>query len=89
MAFSFSKSVSTVFGNQRAIGGVVTADAASGVVSFGLSTITHVEWAPKSCTTSGFRVRQNAVAGGTASQGDIGVSGCASGDEFYVTVYGR
>lgn len=89
MAFTATKSEATVFGNQRVWQGVVTADAASGVVSFGFASVTHVNWAPKSMTTVGCRVRQNASAAGVASNGDVGVSGVASGDEMYMTVFGR
>lgn len=89
MAFSISAAQTTVFGNERVWQGVVTADAASGVVSFGLKTLTHVGWSQKSMTTALAKVRLNALADGTASQGDLGISGVASGDELFVTVYGR
>lgn len=89
MAYTATKSETTVFGNQRVWQGYVTADAASGVVSFGFGTITHVNWAPKSMSTVGCRVRQNATAGGVASNGDVGISGVTSGDELYMTVFGR
>lgn len=89
MAYSFSQAASTVFGNQRVVQGVLTADAASGVVSFGLSTITHVQWAAKSMSTTGVRFRINATAAGGASAGDLGVSGAVNGDEVYVMIHGR
>lgn len=89
MAYTATKSDSTVLGNQRVWQGVVSADAASGVVSFGLGNLAHVSWAPKSMNSANIKVRINAVAAGTASAGDVGISGCTSGDEFYLIVYGR
>ena len=89
MAFAATNVVKTVHGNQNCWQGTVTADAASGVVSFGFGTITHAILVPKSLTTAYHVVRINATAAGVASAGDIGISGVASGDEFYATVYGR
>jgi hypothetical protein len=93
MDFTFAQSVTTVFGNKRVIQGVLTADAASGIVSFGFQTLEHVQWAPASATTNGSgvwpRFRMNKNANGSSSAGDLGVSGVVSGDEFFVTVYGR
>lgn len=92
MAYTFTAGGTTVFGNQRVIQGVLTADAASGIISFGLGRLVHVGWAPKSMTTNNsgvaprFRLNQNAA--GSSSVGDLGVSGLVSGDEVYVTVYG-
>lgn len=93
MAFTVTKAANTVFGNQNVWQGTITADAVSGVVSFGYAALYHVQVTPKSATTNGSaiatRFRLNATAAGVASQGDLGVSGCVSGDEFYVMVYGR
>lgn len=94
MAYTFTAAGggSTVYGNQRVIHGVLTADGASGVVSFGLGRLVQVQWSPKSMTTNNDavfpRFRMNAKAAGTASLGDLGVSGVTSGDEFYVTIFG-
>jgi hypothetical protein len=89
MAYTFTAAASTVFGNQRVLQGVMTADAASGTVSFGLSTITHVQWAAKSMSTTGVRFQINKTAAGVASAGDLGVSGAVNGDEVYVMIHGR
>lgn len=93
MAFTLTKYQTTVHGNQNVWQGLVTADAVSGVVSFGFATITNVQWSPASATTNGSgsapRFRINKTAGGVASAGDLGVSGVVSGDEYYVMVYGR
>lgn len=93
MAYTFTAAASTVFGDQRVVMGVLTADAVSGVVSFGLGRLTGVQWSAKSMTTNNSvaaaRVRLNATAAGTSSAGDLGVSGLVSGDELYLTVYGK
>ena len=89
MAFTYTVTEKTVFGNQNVDQAVVTADAAAGAVATGLGTITHVLWAPKSCTTAAVKFAKNAGTGGTSTVGTLAITGCASGDEFFVTVYGR
>lgn len=93
MAYTASLVVNTVFGDQRVQHYYVTADAASGTVSTGLSIISSLQWSPASCTTNNSvivtRVRKNATAGGTASNGTVGISGLVAGDEIYVVVYGN
>lgn len=93
MAFTLTNYAKTVFGNQNVWQGKVTADAVSGVVSFGYVSLTNVQWSPASATTNNSgvapRFRINTNAAGSSSAGDLGVSGVVSGDEFYVTVYGR
>jgi len=88
MAFTVTKAETTVFGNQRVWQGVITADATTGVVSFGLSRLIGVSTAPKSCSTNigNFKINEDTVGG--ASAGDLGISGVVSGDDIYLTVYG-
>lgn len=92
MAYTFTAAASTVFGNQRVIHGVLTTDAVSGVVSFGLAKLFQAQATVQTNTTnnsgSATRFRVNALADGTASLGDLGVSGAVSGDKYLVTVYG-
>lgn len=93
MAFTTTQVVNTVHGNQRVWQGTVTADNTSGAVSFGFSTLTQIHWSPSSSTTNNSgvlpRFRINLGPGGTAAVGTLGISGVVSGDEYYVTVYGR
>lgn len=89
MAFTTTNVVKTVHGNQNCWQGTITADAASGVVSFGFGAITHAIIVPASATTAILKYRLNATAAGVAALGTIGISGVASGDEFFATVYGR
>jgi hypothetical protein len=79
----------TVFGNKRAHGLKIVADAASATVETGLSQIDFFSVGIASMNSANIKLRPNAGAGSTAAAGYLGVSGCTSGDEFYVTVYGR
>lgn len=79
MAFTISKEDS-VFGNKAVAMCVVTADAASGTIPTGLSRIASVALAPVSMSTAAIKM---SVSGGTVT-----VSNAASGDAFYLTVYG-
>lgn len=79
----------TVFGDKRVHGLKVVADAASDTVETGLK---YIEWFSvgfASMNSLNIRLRPNAGAGSTATVGSLGISGCTSGDEFYVTVYGH
>ncbi len=93
MAYTLTNYTKTVHGNQNCWQGKLTVDAVSGVVSFGYVTLTQVQWSPASATTNNSavapRFRLNATAAGSASAGDLGISGVVSGDEYYVTIYGR
>ncbi len=80
MAFTVSKSLS-VFGNKRVVFCVVTADAASGTIPSGLGAIDSIAIAPQSMATAAIKM---SVSGGTVT-----VSNAASGDAFYLTVFGR
>ena len=89
MAFTFMSVVKTVHGNQAVRQGTVTADAAAGSVDTGLAKVDTVHVALKSATSGAYKVRVNALESGTAAAGYVALSGVASGDEFFVTVYGR
>ena len=88
MAYTMVISDKTVFGNKRTIVGLVTTDAESGVVYPGLGRIDAVSFAPVSMGTAGIKIKVNAVTGTSAGSG-INIAGAASGDDFYLTIYGR
>lgn len=90
MAWTVTK-YQTVFGNKKVVGLKLTADAATQTVETGLSVI---EWASvnnfASMASQDARyVFINSNASGVASNGVLGCSGFAVGDDIYVTVYGR
>lgn len=81
----------TVFGNKRAVGLKLTADAATQTVETGLKVI---EWMAlgtygSMASQTGRFIFINSNATGIASMGVLGCSGFATGDDIYVTVYGR
>lgn len=80
MAYTLTK-VDSVFGNKKVQIIEVTADAASGTIPTALGAIDGWALGPKSMATSAVKM---SVSGGTVT-----VSNAASGDNFYVTVYGR
>lgn len=88
MAFTVTK-YNTVFGNKKVVGLKVVADAASDTIETGLQNIEWYSVGIASMNSTAIRLRPNATAGSVAAAGDLGVSGCTGGDEFYVTVYGR
>jgi len=88
MAFTVSTQYTTVFGNKRVVGLIVTADATSGVINSGLEVIETVAFANKSMT-SGASFRANELTAATASPGELHIVNCTSGDAMYVTCIGR
>ena len=77
-------------GNQRAIGLVITADAATQTVETGLTSINFFTLGANSMTTNSLvKIAANSNASGVQSFGVLGCSGFTNGDLFYVTVYGK
>jgi len=89
MAFTVSRT-KTVFGNYSTVIIQVTADAAEGNIQAGISNVVgfSVGYSSLSTGTAIPHVYANANSTGTASPGTIGISGCTSGDVFFITVYG-
>jgi hypothetical protein len=80
MAYTVSQE-KTVMGNLRAHICTVTADAASGTIPTGLTTIAGYSLSPISMATAAPLIK--------ASGGTITVSNAVNGDNFYLIVYGR
>jgi hypothetical protein len=89
MAYTVTTTKKTVFGDMRVHHLEVTADAATGTVATGLSVVESMTYAPKSMATAAVKLRKNALPAGTASAGSVAVSGAASGDAMFLTIYGR
>lgn len=89
MAYTKSLVARSVFGNLRMVSYRLTADAATQAVATELNKIQTLSWAPQSCTTAAIKFAVNEDASGTANNGTVGVSGAASGDELFLTVYGN
>lgn len=73
--------VHTVLGNQRVYIAEVTADGASGTIPTGFGTIVGHHIGPISMATSSPLMK--------ASGGTVTVSAAATGDHFYMFIYGR
>lgn len=89
MAFTATVLRQTVMGNERVIHYSVLADAASGVVVTGLSYLDQVQTSPQSLTTAIYKVKINTNAASAVANGSVMISSVASGDTFFLTVYGR
>ena len=89
MAYTVTKVQNTVFGNMRTLLLDVTADAATQNVVTGLQHIYGFSVGPQSLSTGAPHIYANSAVSGTAIAGTLGCSGFVSGDEFFVTVYGR
>lgn len=88
MAYTVTRS-RTVFGNKGAVLLKITADAATQTVETGLKRIEHYSLGFGSMSTrTGWSIFINSNASGVQSNGVLGVSGVAIGDDIYVTVYG-
>jgi hypothetical protein len=87
MAYTVSRKQS-VFGDCRVVHLDITADAATQTIETGLSQVYAHSVGQQSCSTAGIKIYANSNASGVQSMGVLGLSGLASGDELYVTVYG-
>lgn len=89
MAFTI-KTTKTVFGNMRVHVLSCTADAATQSIESGMDHVYGFSMTPISMATfSSHSAWANSAAAGTSTGGVIGVTGVASGDEFYLIVYGK
>tara|TARA_R110000796_G_scaffold248508_1_gene375347 strand:- start:4299 stop:4568 length:270 start_codon:yes stop_codon:yes gene_type:complete len=89
MAFTVSKSKESVVGDMRFQVLDVTADAATQAVDSGLNYIYGVSMTPQSMASGNHSFRVNVDTVGGTSNGTLAVTGVASGDQMYVTVWGR
>lgn len=89
MAFTVATIHEDVHGKSRFKVMSCTADAATQTIDTGFDAVYGIAVTPKSMTTSAAKFEINQGAAGTAIAGSVSVTGVASGDEFYLNVYGR
>lgn len=89
MAYTVTTTKKTVFGDERVHHLTVVADATTQTIATGLTIIESIAVAHKSATSGMGKWKINVGAEGTSIAGSIGVSAVVSGDEYYVTVFGR
>lgn len=76
-------------------GGVVVqhwnliADAATLELSTGLKNILHLTTGINTATTAGIKFKANILSAGTTAYGNVAITGAASADNLYLTVYGN
>lgn len=87
MAFTIGREIS-VFGNKRVAILSCSVDSASGNIETGLKSVHGFSLAPISMATAAIVMKKNIGSGATAVPGLININGAASGDVFFVTVYG-
>lgn len=78
----------TVLGNLRATVIDVSADAAEVDISVGPGKIVGISYCPISMNSSNIHIAVNSNSSGAATVGTVGISGCTSGDRFFITVFG-
>jgi len=76
-------------GNKQAIFYSCTADAAAGTIVTGMKSVDAVAMTPKSMASAPGLTRMNEGVAGTATAGTVAVTGVASGDTFYLMVFGH
>lgn len=89
MAFTWTVTEKTVYGNHSVHHGILTCDGSAGSILTDLSTVRHVQVTPKSAVTASGKWRVNALESGTSTAGALAATSVTSGDEYFVTVYGR
>jgi hypothetical protein len=89
MAWTETENFSTVFGNLRVKGYSLTADSATLEIDTGLDFVNHIEITKSSHASQPHTYAKNVLSAGTASNGFVAITGAASGDDFFMTVYGR
>lgn len=89
MAFTQTLVKVISYGNLRGAIYNMTADANSGLVACNVGIVDALSIAPISMSSAGIKFKINTNAASAASNGNILVSGCTSGDNFFITVYGH
>lgn len=88
MAYTVTK-FDSVFGNKKVVGLKIVADAATQTIQTGLSVIEWYSIGTGSMASRAVAIAINSNASGVQSHGVLGCSGFSTGDEVYLTVYGR
>jgi len=89
MAWTVTKKIESVFGNIRVKSYLMAADSATYELDTGFGDVLSVATAPKSMASSPYAVAINVTTAAVASPGTVAVTGVTSGDDFWLTVYGR
>jgi hypothetical protein len=88
MAWTITREQS-VLGNKRVVFLNCVADAATSAIETGLAQIDAFAVGAKSFTSGAPKIYPNVGVTGTATAGTLGATGFTSGDELFITVFGR
>ncbi len=89
MAWTTTKKAAYAEGNVYVVHYALTADSATLELDTGLKNVVCVQHSIKSATAATYKVKTNVLSAGTAANGYVALTGCTSGDELYLTVYGN
>jgi hypothetical protein len=92
MAYTVTKIHKHSVGDKTASTFLIVADGAEANLSastLGMKYIDYLHTGPKSMADAHIALKPNQNSSGAAANGGLGVSGVTSGDEFFLTVYGR
>lgn len=89
MAWTETETFTTVFGNKRVKGYLLTADSATLELDTGLDYVDHIAATPQSATSSMPNFARNVLSAATTSNGYVAVTGATSGDDLFLLVVGR
>lgn len=89
MAWTVTYDKKTVFGDERVLHMTVTTDGGSEAIDTGLESINGIAFTPASLTSTTLNIHKNVLTAATAAPGYVSVTGATSGDDFYLTVFGR
>lgn len=89
MAWTTTKNAEYGTGNLKCQLWYLTADSATLELDTGLDFVVHVAATPASATSSMPNFQRNVLSAGTSSKGNVAVTGATSGDDLFLTVWGR
>ena len=87
MAFTITR-VFSAFGNERIVHLGITTDGAEETVETGLNNIIAFSRGHTKVNSANITVIPNKGSTSTALVGRLGISGCTTGDIFFVTCFG-
>lgn len=89
MAWVTTKKFEYAVGNHKCQHWDLTADAATLELDTGLGVVDSVVLNIASGASAPVLCKKNVLSAGTASNGYVAITGAASGDDFYITVWGH
>lgn len=89
MSWTTTKKFEYAAGNQKVQSWFLESDSATLELNTGLGVIEGVSATPASAASSPFSVKANSTSGTTTVNGQVAITGVTSGDDIYLTVWGR